>query len=68
MIDEINRILSDEKAITELNQNGSTSYIPCIIKQVQLENGVKIEKVPIKQMKTVRLNDHSIYPTYIIIH
>ena len=41
--DEMNRILSDEKAIAEAKSKWEY-YVPRIIKQAQREKGVQIEK------------------------
>ena len=43
MMDEMNRILSDEKAIAEAKSKWEY-YIPRIIKQAQREKGMQIEK------------------------
>jgi len=43
MMDEMKRILDNEKAIVEANSKWDY-YIPCIIKQAKMEKGMQIEK------------------------
>ena len=46
MMDEMNRILSDEKAIAEAKSKWEY-YIPRIIKQAQREKGKKLQEIDI---------------------
>lgn len=43
MMDEMNRILHNEKAVTEAKSKWEY-YIPRIIRQAELEKGMQIEK------------------------
>ena len=71
MMDEMKRIINEEKAIVEAKAKWEY-YIPRIIKQAQLEKGMQIEKkvqeIAITDEDIVRLNahGHGIITTYII--
>lgn len=43
MMDEMKRILSNEKAIIDAKTKWDY-YVPCIIKQAKMEKGMQIEK------------------------